>query len=111
MYKSGAKAKLLINGKQVGTVTVQGRGKAWSHGRFEPEPDSFAEFAPIFGRWSILMHADEQSVLSEAASEELRATENELDRLHAELYFPDLQESHHCTQLNIDGELIEWVEY
>ena len=75
---------------------------------FQPLP-AFAEFAPVFGRWSLLMHADDDSAkLSEAASEELRQTEYAIDALDAKLYWPERREWTELTQVNIDGDLIEW---
>jgi hypothetical protein len=104
-------AELYLDGKFVGKVKVQRDCGSWGHGYFQPA-DAFAEFAPLFGRWSLLMHADVGArKLSAAASEELRTTEYELDRLEAQLHFPDTGEWRRCAQLNIDGDLIEWKRY
>jgi hypothetical protein len=84
-------------------------------GEFSPG-HNFSSFAPRFGAWSLLMHADDGPVdpahgrLSEAASEELREAEWEIDRLHAKLYLDGPQEWRKISQLNIDGPLIEWKE-
>ena len=112
MYRRGSKANLLINGKPVGVVVVQGLDDSWAHGSFTPEPATFAEFAPLFGRWSLLMHADDGDArLSPAASEELREAEYALDALKAELVFHETNEKRRCAQINIDGGLVEWKEY
>ena len=101
-------AKLFINDEPVGDVIVQGTEDSWSHGRFHAN-DAFARFAPLFGRWSLLMHADgTYEPLSEAASDELREMEIEIDRLRAKLHFADIDRWVNCSQLNIDGPLIEW---
>ena len=65
-----------------------------------------------FGRWSLLMHADgEREPLSEAAGDELRRVEYEIDAMKAKLIFPHTGATIRCAQLNIDGELIEWKMY
>ena len=108
---SDVHAELFLNGKFVGWVKVQRRGSSWGHGEFVPG-EAFSEFSPLFGRWSLLMHADVGAKeLSAAAGEELRKVECELDRLGAELFFPDTGERRKCAQLNIDGDLIEWKRY
>lgn len=101
-------AELFINGRFVGRVLVKGEQNSWHFGEFEPNAD-FAPFAPVFGRWSLLMHADEDSDrLTDAASQELRETEIELDRLRSRLFIPSTGEWKEICQVNIDGELIEW---
>ena len=101
-------AKLFINDEPVGEVFVQGTEDSWSHGRFHAD-QAFAKFAPLFGRWSLMMHVDGAYVpLSEAASDELRRIEIEIDRLRAKLHFADADAWVTCRQLNIDGQLIEW---
>ena len=52
-----ADAELFINGELVGNILVQGTEDSWSHGRFRPEA-AFSRYAPLFGRWSLLLHAD-----------------------------------------------------
>jgi hypothetical protein len=109
--RRGATAILYLNDVEVGTVSVQRVGPSWTHGRFTPGP-GFAAFAPLFGRWSLLMHADVGAKkLSEAASEELRRCEYEIDRTRAKLYFPESKQWQKCAQLNIDGSMIEWKCY
>jgi hypothetical protein len=66
--------------------------------------------APVFGRWSLLMHADDdQRRLTREALIELREAENAIDQLHAALQ-EDERPAHEIRQLNIDGPLIEWWE-
>ena len=101
-------ATLYINGQLVGDVVAKRLGASWSHGDFRPNA-AFARFAPLFGEWSLLMHADgAYERLSKAASDELRQVEFELDRLHAKQRFVESGEWVSCSQLNIDGEMIEW---
>jgi hypothetical protein len=102
-----AQGELYLNGKNVGRVTLRGSNHSWSYGEFAPG-DSFVEFAPLFGRWSLLIHADGDACLSAEASEELRSAECALDRLHAKLFLPERQEWRDLAQVNIDGTLIEW---
>ncbi len=101
---------LYLNDKSVGVVTVRGGDSSWHYGDFAPS-DEFREFAPTFGRWSLLMHADDGTKLSEAASEELRAAEYDMDRIQAKIYFPELKKCKKLAQVNIDAGLIEWKEY
>ena len=106
----GAQAQLFLNDKLVGEVIVHGGDYSWSYGDFQPHP-AFAEFAPLFGQWSLLMHFDsDDEPLSEAASEELRSAEMAIDGLRARLYVPTQHAWHELSQLNIDGPLIEWKE-
>jgi hypothetical protein len=101
-------AELFLNGRLVGTVEIRGENNSWHFGVFTPHTD-FAPFAPLFGRWSLLMHADEDADrLTSAASEELRQTEIEIDRLRAKLHFPATGKWCEACQINIDGELIDW---
>jgi len=109
-FVAGALAELRLNGKRVGTVEVRGTSDSWSWGYFQPEP-AFEEFAPLFGIWSLLMHADEESRrLSRAASEELRVAECEIDAIRASLLLETSEDLRHLRQINIDGSLIEWKE-
>jgi hypothetical protein len=109
--RSGETARLYLNNTLVGVVVVQRQEDSWAHGRFEPGPE-FAQFAPLFGQWSLLMHADgEFDRLSPEAGEELRRIEFEIDGLRAKLHFAETDQWLRCAQLNIDGELIEWKEY
>ena len=105
------RAQLHLNGTYVGDVTFQRREDSWAHGQFHPNP-AFGSFAECFGRWSLLMHADARNErISEAASDELRRCECEIDRMNAKLHFPATDEWLNCAQLNIDGGLIEWKMY
>lgn len=101
---------LYLNGTIVGTVAVRGHDGSWGFGEFVPLP-GFSTFAPVFGRWSLLMHAeDADDRLSNAASEELRETERVMDAIRAKLRLERPDEWCHIRQLNIDGTLIEWKE-
>jgi hypothetical protein len=105
-----ALGSLFLNGQDVGTVKVRGWNSSWGIGDFTPN-ENFSQFAPIFGNWSLLMHADaDQQKLTDAASEELRQAEYQIDSLHARLFFSDTREWHDLRQLNIDGSLIEWKQ-
>lgn len=110
MPRESAQADLYLNDKRVGIVHVQRREDSWAHGRFEPD-EGFGEFAPLFGQWSLLIHADGEDRLSDAAGEELRRTEYEIDRIAAKLFFPLTSTWVRCAQVNIDGGLIEWKCY
>lgn len=108
MVPKGKHAELYLNGKLVGRVFVKGGDHAWNFGEFAPN-DAFAEFATIFGLWSLLMHADEDADrLTAAASEELREIEIQIDRIRAKLRVEETGEWHAINQINIDGELIDW---
>jgi len=105
--KMAANARLFINGKDVGEVLIKSLADSWGFGEFTPNA-SFAEFAPTFGKWSLLMHADDgEKRLSEVASDELRAAEFAIDQLRAKLQLHNGQWVE-VVQLNIDGPLIEW---
>jgi hypothetical protein len=99
-------ADLYLNGKRVGKVHVHGRADSWYFGTFEPA-DGFAEFATLFGEWSLLLHADNDR-LSDAASTELRRIESAIDALRAELHLVESDRWVRLVQLNIDGNLVEW---
>jgi hypothetical protein len=100
--------KLLINGTHVGTVRLRSSADSWGFGEFEPNA-AFAPFAPVFGKWSLLMHADhDEKQLTSAASDELRYVEYEIDRLRATLITEHPHEVVELQQLNIDGQLIQW---
>ena len=102
--------RLFLNDIEVGAVSIRGHDGSWGFGEFTPAP-AFVTFAPVFGRWSLLMHADEaHEKLSQAASEELRNTELEMDAIRAMLHLEHPEESHLIRELNIDGPLIEWRE-
>jgi hypothetical protein len=105
--KMAATARLVINGKDVGQVLIKSLADSWGFGDFSPAA-AFAEFAPVFGKWSLLMHADDgEKRLSEEASDELRAAEFAIDQLRAKLQLENCQWMD-VAQLNIDGPLIEW---
>jgi hypothetical protein len=102
------RARLFLNGTEVGVVTVRGHSGSWAFGEFAPS-SQFAAFAPAFETWSLLMHAGSaDGRLSATVSEKLRASEYELDALRASLVLDNPEERHHLRQLNIDGGLIEW---
>src|SRR4051812_37557813 len=106
MEKAALHAKLHLNDREVGAVEIKGSDNSWGYGEFRPLP-TFAEFAPIFGRWSILMHADEDAEkLSAAASEELRQAEYAMDKLRAKLFLEEVGEWRGVTQGDKDGSLI-----
>jgi hypothetical protein len=101
-------ARLYINGEPVGGVLVQRVDPSWSYGRFRPD-EAFATYAPLIGRWSLLMHAGGQyERLTSEVGDKLRRAEFEIDRLHAEIHLLDGDERVTCSQLNIDGSMIEW---
>jgi hypothetical protein len=110
MVTRGTKAHLYLNEKNVGVVVVKQCDHSWTFGEFTPSPE-FGEFAPLFGQWSLLMHADgDEEPLSPAAAEELREAENALARIHARIFLPETQEWRCPAEVNIDGTLIEWKE-
>lgn len=110
MIREGTQAHLYLNDQLAGTVTLRHRDNSWSFGDFIPT-EQFGPFAPLFGRWSLLMHADdEEEPLSPAASEELRETERAIDALQARLFIPERQAWCSLAQVNIDGPMIEWNE-
>ena len=105
---NGSEARLTINGKDVGRVRVRTFADSWGFGEFEPT-SAFAAFAPLFGQWSLLLHAGhDEDRLNPAASEELRRAELAIDALRCKLVFPDGDEVLDLTQVNIDGPLIDW---
>src|SRR3982750_3508519 len=106
----GTRATLHLNGTCVGDIEVYGGDASWAYGRFTPG-ESFGDFAPVFGRWSLLMHADEREPLSRAASEELREAERQMDAVKARVFFPGGGGGDEVAQLNIGGDLIEWKEF
>jgi len=100
-------AELYLQGIPVGYVEVSRCADSWQFGSFQPLRE-FSRFAPLFGEWSLLIHADENEMqLSRAASDELRKLEFAIDALHAELLVPETGQRLHVDQLNIDGDLIE----
>ena len=110
MIKRGTTARLYLNDKDVGAIVVNQCDHSWTFGEFTPTP-AFGEFAPLFGQWSLLMHADgDAEPLSPAAADELREAENALTRLHAKIFVPATKEWRTPAEVNIDGSLIEWKE-
>jgi len=110
MRRAPCQARLFINGVDVGAVAVKGWEGAWGIGEFRPD-EAFAPFAPWFGLWSMLMHDDAAADrMSDAALQELRRVECELDALRSELLLCDSGERRRIRQLNIDGPLIDWKE-
>jgi hypothetical protein len=102
--------RLFLNNKHVGDIRVRGRESSWGFGEFSPN-ERFSEFATIFGRWSLLLHAaDDEHNLPAAASDELRRAEYDMDALRAKLFLEKSKEWRDITQLNIDGRLVEWKE-
>jgi hypothetical protein len=107
----GSRAVLHLNGEPVGDVLIKGWDGSWGYGNFLPG-ERFSEYAPLYGLWSLLMHADEaDEKLSDAASQELSRAENSLDAIKSKLFFPKNQQWVNVAQLNIDGDLLEWKEY
>ena len=107
----GSAARLYLNGQDVGAVTIRGENTSWHFGDFAPN-EHFADFAPIFANWSLMMHVDgETKRLSRDASQELRRAEYAIDALKARLFFPEKNEWRRLAQINIDGPLLEWKEY
>jgi hypothetical protein len=110
MYRATQQARLYLNGVDVGAVTIKGWDGAWGLGEFTPDK-AFSRIAPHFGLWSMLMHDDEsEDRVSEAAMEELRRTERQIDSLHAELLNLETGRRRPVIQVTIDGSTIEWVE-
>jgi len=110
MRQGVSKGHLYLNDTDVGTVNIRGWQSSWGIGEFKPN-DRFSDFAPIFGNWSLLMHADaDQARLTPEAAEELRRAEYAIDALHAKLFLPETKEWRRIGQVNIDGGLIEWKE-
>jgi hypothetical protein len=106
----GTIVQLFLNGKNVGSAVVHRHDHGWHFGDFTPAP-AFSEFAPLYGQWSLLMHADDdRDLLSPAASEELRRTEIAMDRIQARIFVPAVDQWHTAVEINIDGPLIEWRE-
>jgi hypothetical protein len=104
------RAELFLDGTKVGDVLCKSNDNSWHFGEFTPNAE-FARFATLFGQWSLLMHADEDSDrLTDAASQELREVEIAIDRVRARLHVPDTGEWRDIQQLNIDGDLIDWKQ-
>ncbi len=84
---------------------------SWYFADFSPNA-AFSRFAPIFGSWVLLMHAeDDADRLSRDNAEELAKAEVLLDSIKAQLVF--LEDDHRVdvAQLTIDQDKLEWKEY
>ena len=103
-------ARLYLDDAHVGAVQVHSFDDAWGFGDFIAGP-GFAQYAPLFQRWSQLMHADDvgDPVCAET-SEALRDVECAIDAIRVKLYLTNANEWRTITQLNIDGPLVEWRE-
>jgi len=99
--------ELILQGKVVGHIALNRYADSWLFGSFEPTR-AFAEFAALFGEWSLLLHADESDPqVSRAALDEMAKLERAIDALHAELVLPDSGDHLPVDQVNIDGDLVE----
>jgi hypothetical protein len=108
MKRGFVQGELYLDGTVVGCVTLKGEDGSWHFGDFEPNA-AFEAFAPLFGRWALLMHTDEDSDrIPRAAADELREVEQAIDRLRARLLVVDTGEWKDLQQVNIDGALIDW---
>jgi hypothetical protein len=103
-------ARLFLNEHDVGVIEVKGWDDSWGFGEFAAG-DSFWRYARHFGDWSRLIHAPrEDDRLTDADKAALRKAEYEIDRLHAKLFLVESREWRKISELNIDGELVEWRE-
>jgi len=108
MHTSPRAADLHLNGVAVGLVIAEGTSDAWAYGKFTPNCE-FGKFAQLFGVWSLLVHEDNgEDETPREALDELAEAEIAIDRVQAELEWHDSRERTRISQLNIDGELIEW---
>lgn len=103
-------ARLFLNDHDVGVVEVKAWDDAWGFGDFAPG-DGFRRYAQHFGDWSRLLHAPHaDDRLTDADRDALRRVEYEIDRLHAKLFLVESREWRRISELNIDGQLVEWRE-
>ena len=101
---------LYIDEQHVGIIRPGRNENSWNFGEFEPLK-CFSKFAPMFGRWSLLMHADSDiEPLSSAAADELREAEREIDGHQFRLFSPVRKQWIALVEVNIDGNMIEWRE-
>lgn len=107
MQRQSAQAELYLDCDLVGTVELRGVDTSWTFGEFTPR-DCFSKYAPLFGQWSMLMHEDVDRELHSAASDELRKVEVAIDRLDARLHYANTDKWERISQVNIDGNMIEW---
>ncbi len=111
-HRSGP-AVLLLNGQEVGTVQTRGWDTSWGFGEFCPN-DAFSSYAPLYGMWSLLMHAEDDDAtgrLSRDTIEELAKAEALLASVKAQLVFIENQLRVDVAELTIDGDQLEWKEY
>lgn len=101
------KGRLHLEGKDVGSIVVGGNDSAWTYGQFTPA-EGFAAFASLFGRWSLIMHEDEDRPLHPSAQEVLNDAERRMDSLHAKIYFLEQDVWQRVRQISIDGNDVEW---
>lgn len=101
------RVELYLQGKAVGEVELNRFADSWHFGNFHPNR-AFSEFAPLFGEWSLLLHADERAPeASRAALDELGRIEVAIDALRAEVFLPETGQRLPVDQVNIDGDMIE----
>jgi hypothetical protein len=99
---------LYLEGRPVGRVSLVGRDGPWCFGHFTPDQEFWA-FDRYFRVWSELLHAgSDGQPLSDGVREKLSALEKSIDQLRATIHLTDADERHEITELNIDGEMIEW---
>lgn len=111
LHGRNCNATLLLNGQDVGTVHTRRWSTSWGFGDFSPNT-TFSRFAPLYGRWSLLMHAeDDRDQLSRDAIEELAEAEAMLDGIRAQLIFENDPQAIDVATLIIDGDEVEWKEY
>jgi hypothetical protein len=109
-HRSG-RAILFLNGQAVGMVDTKARDTSWYFADFSPNA-AFSQYAPIYGAWSLLMHAEgDDGRLSREHAEELSRAEAMLDRIKAQLVFVEDQQRVDVAQLTIDQDQLEWKEY
>jgi hypothetical protein len=108
MHCPPRQADLHLNGIAVGIVVAEGISDSWTYGKFTPN-SNFVAFAQLFGVWSLLVHEDNgEDETPREALDELAIAETAIDRVKAELHWHNSDERTGISQLNIDGELIEW---
>jgi hypothetical protein len=91
-------------------VHAKGWTTSWGFGDFIPN-EAFSDFAPIYGTWSLLMHAeDDRDRLSRETVEELSKAEAILDSIKAQLVFVDDEQTIDVATVTIDGNQLEWKE-
>jgi hypothetical protein len=110
-HKRSGVAVLFLNDQEVGTVKASGGDTSWGFGQFSPN-DSFSFYAPLFGTWSVMMHAEDDSDhMSRIAARSVAKHEELLAALKARLFFPQDQQHIRIAELTIDGDQLEWKEY